>query len=333
MMQRRNLLALLCILTLIGSFLAACSKQTEGTGSSKIAQNHIAASSSPPTSNAKENTPTTHSYTDYKGHQVTIPVKPQRFVFQGETFGDLLTLDLMPVGGGKTFVDGMVFEDKVKKMEDTGFPMNLEKILELQPDLIITGSTDDKEFEALSKIAPTIMFDTFASLDDRMHLLGDLFGKKEQAEQWLAAHHVQEQSMWKLLKEQGMKPGETASVLTYYPGNRLFVMATTGLSQVLYHQDGFKPTKRIQSVLDEKKGFQEISMELLPEVVGDRIFILTPVADEAVKFTAEMMQSEIWKALPAVKNNKVYQIDIRKSASDATTRESLLIELPKLLNH
>ncbi|WP_238602169.1 hypothetical protein [Lysinibacillus parviboronicapiens] len=54
---------------------------------------------------------------------------------------------------------------------------------------------------------------------------------------------------------------------------------------------GFKPGKNIQQILDEEKGFVEISTELLPEYAGDRIFILTPVDDEAKQSTNDMMES------------------------------------------
>ncbi|MNI75459.1 Iron(3+)-hydroxamate-binding protein FhuD precursor [compost metagenome] len=137
--------------------------------------------------------------------------------------------------------------------------------------------------------------------------------------------------MWEQLKAAGIKEGETASVFTYYPGDRLFVMAATGLSQVLYGEGGFKALPAVQKLLDEGTGFQEISLEVLNEYAGDRIFVLTPVADEAKQSTEAMLASPIWKSLPAVKNGYVYTQDIMKTSSDATTREWLLTELPRLL--
>lgn len=35
-------------------------------------------------------------------------------------------------------------------------------------------------------------------------------------------------------------PNETASEFTMYPGNRLFIMISTGLPQLLYGELGFK---------------------------------------------------------------------------------------------
>ena len=175
------------------------------------------------------------------------------------------------------------------------------------------------------------MFNTFLPLKERLLQLGDLLGKKPEAEKWLAGYDARSEAMWKTLHDAGVKPGETASVFTYYPGNRLFVMASTGLSQVLYDKNGFLPTQPIQAVLDEKAGFKQISPEVLPKVAGDRIFILTPVVKEAQQSTEELLKSRIWLDLPAVKNGNVYTLDILKSGSDAATREWLLNEIPNLL--
>ncbi|WP_435528843.1 ABC transporter substrate-binding protein [Lysinibacillus parviboronicapiens] len=195
------------------------------------------------------------------------------------------------------------------------------------------ATTDEKTYSQLAKIAPTIVIDTFAPLNKRLSVLGDIFGKQQQATEWLNNYNEKTEKMWKSLVDDGtFQPNETASILTYYPGDRLFVMARTGLSQVLYDSNGgFKPGKNIQQILDEEKGFVEISTELLPEYAGDRIFILTPVDDEAKQSTNDMMESTMWKKLPADKNGHFYTIDIQKSDSDASTREWLLKEIPALL--
>ncbi|MBE0341449.1 ferrichrome ABC transporter substrate-binding protein [Paenibacillus sp. 28ISP30-2] len=216
-------------------------------------------------------------------------------------------------------------------MADLGFPINLEKALELQPDLIITANTDEKQYTALTKIAPTIMFDTFAPLNERLLHLGDLVNKKKAAEDWLAQYKIKEAEMWSKLRANDVKPGETASVFTYYPGDRLFVMGRTGLSQILYEKDGLKPTPLIQKALDEDKGFVQISQEVIGQYAGDRIFILNSPISEAQQSTKQLMKSKLWLQLPAVKQGHVYAQDISKTDSDATTREWLLDELPKLI--
>lgn len=288
--------------------------------------------------NGKEENPSedkveeTRTYTDYLGHVVTIPTSPERVIYHGEGFGDLLALNVKAVGGGFSWITGYAWEERVKNVEDVGFPINIEKTLALMPDLIIIATSDEKTYEQLSKITPTIVFDSFAPIEQRLPELGDILGKKVEATEWLSNYKQKADKMWEKLIDDGtIQPNETASVLTFYPGNRLFVMARAGLSQVLYDTNGFIPKEKIQQILDEDKGFEEISVELLHEYAGDRIFILTPVDEEAKKSTNDMMESNIWKELPAVKNGHVYTLEIRKSDSDASSREWLLEEIPTML--
>lgn len=316
-MKKLNRHMLICsLLLLVGIMLAACGLTNEETKKEE----------------ATTSESTTRVYKDYLGHEVEIPVNPERVVYHGEGYGDLLALNIKTVGAGFSWITNYAWEDRVKDVEDVGFPINVEKTLSLKPDLIIIGTSDDKTYSQLSKIAPTIVFDTFAPLSQRLTELGDILNKKEEATQWMDAYTEKADKMWEsLVADDIIKPDETASVLTYYPGDRLFVMARAGLSQVLYDSNVLKPGDKIQKILDDGTGFAEISTELLPEYAGDRIFILTPVDDEAKQSTKEMMESPIWKNLPAVKNGHVYTFDIEKSDSDASTREWLLSQLPTIL--
>ncbi|MCG7437314.1 ABC transporter substrate-binding protein [Lysinibacillus fusiformis] len=316
-MKKLNRHMLICsLLLLVGVLLAACGSNNEETNRKETATAE----------------PTTRIYKDYLGHEVEIPVNPERVVYHGEGYGDVLALNIKTVGAGFSWITDYAWEDRVKDVEDVGFPINVEQTLSLKPDLIIIGTSDEKTYSQLSKIAPTIVFDTFAPLNQRLTELGDILNKKEEAAQWIEDYTDKADKMWESLVAVGtVKPNETASVLTYYPGDRLFVMARAGLSQVLYDSNVLKPGDKIQKILDDGTGFAEISTELLPEYAGDRIFILTPVTDEAKQSTKEMMDSPIWKSLPAVKNGHVYTIDIQKSDSDASTREWLLTELPTML--
>ncbi len=318
-MKKLNRYMLICsVLLTFAVLLSACSSKNEATD--KKEEN--------PVEEAK-----VRVYKDTVGHEVEIPVSPERVVYHGEGYGDLLALDVNTVGAGFAWITNYAWEDRVQNVEDVGFPINVEKTLALTPDLIIIATTDEKIYTQLSKIAPTIVLDTFAPLEKRLSELGDILGKKQEATAWVNNYNEKAEKMWKSLIDEGtIKPNETASVLTYYPGDRLFVMARAGLSQVLYESEGgFKPGENIQQILDEEKGFVEISTELLPEYAGDQIFILTPTDDEAKQSTNDMMESNIWKNLPAVENGHVYTIDIQKSDSDASTREWLLEEIPTML--
>lgn len=310
--------------------------------SSPSSPNEAAASATDQTSGAKAPETTTAggdasteqgtvSYTDYTGHTVDIPANPQRIIYYGETLGDLLELGVKPIGTSTEELAERTFSSEIPDIEDVGSPPDPEKSLSLSPDLIITGNTDEKLIQSLSKVAPTITFDTFAKLEDRMTELGVILNKKDEAAQWVKQYEAASAKMWADLHASGLGTDETASVFTFYPGNRLFVMAGTGLPQALYQRDGFQAPAPVRKLIDEGTGFLEISPEVMDEYAGDRIFILNAVSEEASESTEELMKTEIWKKLPAVQAGKVYRIDILKASSDAYTLEAMLDSLPELL--
>ncbi|QMV45026.1 ABC transporter substrate-binding protein [Cohnella cholangitidis] len=246
---------------------------------------------------------------DWTGHEVEIPAQPQRIIYYGETFGDLLALGIEAVGNS----------------------IHPEQLESLKPDLIILASSDEKQYNKISKVAPTVTFNSFAPLDNRLHTLGNWLGKKREAEQWLKTYNAKADILWKQLRTT-IKPGETASVFIYDHGRRLFVMGASGLSSVLYHPSGFQPVDKIREVLDAGKGFEEISAAGLPAYAGDRIFMLIPEKDESRKAMEEMMSSALWRSLPAVRNGRIHVVEAEKwNYGDAMTRERLLDALPPIL--
>ncbi|CAM4246394.1 iron complex transport system substrate-binding protein [Paenibacillus endophyticus] len=327
MYRSSKTVALLSTFALMGALLLGCgsSNTNESNAASPVAETTEVPAAT------EEAAATTRVFTDWLKHEVEVPVTPQRVIYHGETTGDLLALGVKPIGIMVDAITGTVMENQLPDVEDVGFPLSVEKSLSLKPDLIIFSNSDEQQYEAISKVAPTVTFNTFDKLDVRMRFLGDLLNKKQEAEDWLAAHAVKMSDMWAELHANGVKEGETASVFTLYPGNRLFIMAGAGLPQFLYEEGGFKPTPIIQDLIDKETGFAEISAELLPQYAADRIFILNPVDPAAQESTSDLLKSEIWQKLPAVQSGQVYNFDILKASSDAISREWLIDELPNVL--
>lgn len=268
---------------------------------------------------------------DWTGHDVEIPAQPKRIIYYGETFGDLIALGVEVVGGGVTCLDHSLLKDRVKDVQDIGHPINPERLMALKPDLIIFACADERQYNRISKIAPTVTFNSFAPLDQRLLTLGHMLGRKQEADKWLDIFNAKADVTWKQLQS-AIVPGETASVFIYDHGNRLFVMGTSGFSSALYHPFGFQPVDKIQEVLDAGEGFIEIPAAGLPAYAGDRIFMLVPERDDSRKAMEEMMSSSLWHSLPAVQNDRVYVIEAEKwNFGDALTREKLLDVLPDLL--
>ena len=106
---------------------------------------------------------TNKDYVDYLGRKVEIPTDPQRIVYyDNKTFGDMLVLlEQMRSVTDSRFES--IYQDQVKDIEDLGAPLNLEKLVELEPDLIITGlHAQGEELDQIAKVAPTVGIDVDA---------------------------------------------------------------------------------------------------------------------------------------------------------------------------
>ncbi|MCQ6561814.1 ABC transporter substrate-binding protein [Paenibacillus mendelii] len=255
---------------------------------------------------------------DWAGHEVTIPAKPTRVIFYGNTIEDLLTLGIQPIGG---------------ELWGQGRPFNTEKAASLKPDLIIYDKEDEREYEQISRIAPTLTYNSFRSLEERMLTLGEWFGKEQEARHWLNHHASSAERMWKQLGPH-IRPGETASVFLHNRGKRLFTMGTIGLTSVLYHPCGFRPVQKVMDMLHAERAYKEITADTLHEYAGDRIFMLLPNSPESRRAMEETISSPLWQSLPAVRNGLVYLVDEDTwNCCDASTISKLLSMLPGLLRH
>lgn len=120
---------------------------------------------------------------DWMGRTVEIPENPRRIVYHGETVGDLLALGAEVVGGSAFWSQRSVLGELLHGVVDVGFMIDEDKLKALEPDLIILASSDENKYGKAAGIAPTVTFDSFAPLRDRMSVLGNLLGLRQSAEQ------------------------------------------------------------------------------------------------------------------------------------------------------
>ncbi|MDC6270162.1 hypothetical protein [Lysinibacillus fusiformis] len=139
---------LLCF-TLLLSACSGSAMNTTNNGETKAATNQAAEVQS-----------TTKIVSTVKG-DVEIPVDPKRVVT--DTYpGFLLTLGIKPVGTQELYMKSPYLKDYNEGI--TYFEDSLEAVVDLKPDLIITG--DEKKYEAFSKIAPTVLIPFTLEMDE-----------------------------------------------------------------------------------------------------------------------------------------------------------------------
>ncbi len=267
---------------------------------------------------------------DWTGHEIDIPAHPEFILCHKEVCGDLNALGLPAAGS----LDGW-FKDH----SDRGNENLTQRKLFLQrdifrkglPDLILFANSDEQKYNMVSSIAPTVSFNSFATLDNRMKTLGKLLNKQRDADLWLQRYRSREEMMWRGLGSDSVA-GETATVLIYEHGKRMFVMGSAGFAPGLYHPCGFQAPPAVAQMLADEEGFREITEEEIPMYTGDRIFLLlsrNPISRAA---THELIRSPLWKALDAAKRRHVYLIEADKwNFGDALSRWMALDAISRLL--
>ncbi|WP_186323369.1 ABC transporter substrate-binding protein [Paenibacillus xylanexedens] len=300
-------------LLLLLTTLAACS-QSENTDSQP----------------AEQATTAIKSYTTQTDEQIEIPTHPQRVIYLGSTLEDLLAMKIPVVGANLVNVNNIFSEGLLTDIQDVGNPGDLEKIASLQPDLILNGYSQDAERNtALSKIAPTIPFNSALPYKERVQELGTIFSKQDEAEQWISKFDSETQAMWDQIK---LTEAETATVFLQL-GKQLYVMGNRSLGAVLYQEHGFAVPRAVEeNIISQNYTFIELSEELLPEYAGDHLFVLTQDNNESKTESDDLQKSPLWKNLPAVKAGHVYTASADWNTDNLLALEQLLKELPKWMN-
>ncbi|MFF2886266.1 ABC transporter substrate-binding protein [Paenibacillus sp. NPDC057967] len=251
-----------------------------------------------------------------------VPFEPMR-VAADQHMGQLLKLGIKPIAVRENMLKetwipyANLEEGALDGIEDLGgFPLNLEKLTLVEPDLIINALPANQE--QYSKIAPTVHMpywsEKYKSPMDKFLDIADLFNKTDVANQWISEFDAKLATAGEKIVSAGrLKPGETVSVMAVFQNN-VYVFGPNGAYGGYLIYDALKlPTTEHAEVLRGKDmGSSELSMEVVPEYMGDHAFIT--VVDESK--ADELMKSDFWKSVPAVKNNQVYFYDSKIFAMD-----------------
>lgn len=325
--------SLLCTAILIVLLLAACGSSTnnssEAANASATANPAQTAESAQATAAQTAGTGATRSFTDAKDRQIEIPADPQRIVYIGSDPGDLLALDVKPAGASLSVIGTQVaYPDLLEGIEDVGYPPSLEKIVALNPDLILYNDWDESAIESVSAIAPMVVIGEGGTFE-RLRQIAHALGKQELAEQKITEYETKAAAVRDQLKLD-LGSGDTATIYLQL-GKTLYVMGHQGISVSLYDMLGFKPSAKVQELMDKDERFAEISAEVLADYAGDEVFVLGDETAETTAAMQELTEGPIWKTIPAVKNGHVYVTDSKWNFDDLITRTRLLEELPVLM--
>lgn len=258
---------------------------------------------------------TTHVVKDAYG-DVTIPNEPKNMLVLSSNYAEnLIEIGVTPQM--VTVVEEIEPEYRFKLFNDNNVKIiptvqyedNLEVILEAAPDVIIAqgAAIDAKKYEALSKIAPTVAVEAGVAIDEYVPVLGELFNKEKEAE--LALKKFREKIKETKEKLQNAIGDEKILVLRVEQ-NQYRVLGTekgSPGSDMLYTQLGLNIPTMLK---DNNDWFTPISLEVLPEIDADHIFVeqrqmQNYSSEQSMK---DLENSSMWQGMDAVKAGNVYPL-------------------------
>ncbi len=277
----------------------------------------------------------TVTVTDVRG-EVEIPADPQRIVDLSGNSDILSILGYKVVGTANSDAyDYTKFpsylEETLSGAEILGYSMqdtmDVEAVMNLKPDLIVISTVQEKMYDALSEIAPTVMIQLEAlNWKDDVRALAKVFNKEDVANEWLTKYETE-------AKEEGDKIkaeyGEDTTYLSFLAsGGQFFIFDGAGFGDVLYNDMGLAKPAGMPEQTDIS--LPVVTYEGLAAIQTDYIFLIATDED-----LAQLESNAIWNSLPAVKEGKVVVLPSSpyfNQGYSSIGREVLVNEIGDMLN-
>lgn len=313
--MKKNLLKTLAVSCMAAMMLIGCGAK-EDSGADKASEKTV-------------------TVTDVKG-EVEIPAEPQRIVdLSGNS--DILSILGYKVAGtaNSDAYDYTKFpsylEDTLKGAEILGYSMqdtmDIEAVMNVNPDLIVISTVQEKMYDQLSEIAPTVMIQLEAlNWKDDVKQFAKVFNKEDIANKWLADYEAKAKEAGDKIKSEY---GEDTTYLSFLAsGGQFFIFDGAGFGSVLYEDMGLARPEGMPEQVDIS--LPVVTYEGLASIKTDNIFLIATEAD-----LAQLESNAIWNSLPAVKEGKVVVLDSSpyfNQGYSSIGRNVLVDEIGEMLN-
>ncbi|MGY4024580.1 ABC transporter substrate-binding protein [Aeromonas rivuli] len=254
----------------------------------------------------------TRQVTDADGNTLSVPAHPKRVVVLSELDLDTaLTLGVQPVGtvngrGQATlprYLQGKAGKD-IAVVGDLDNP-NLERLIDLEPDLILTNQTKPELLSLLKEIAPTVVTGNWGQPWKEVFSRSALVLNKEaEGKAFLAQYEARlQQARTQLAQHQG----ERISIVRWNPKGPSYMHGGTFSSSVVMEMGLARPPHQIG---DKSPHSPALSLESLNLLDGDWLVIGTLSASgDAVDAMQQAEQTPAFQQLGAIKAKRFGAVD------------------------
>lgn len=250
--------------------------------------------------------------TDALGNTVTLPDAPKRVITLSEIDLDTaLTLGVTPVGtiNGRgqaappRYLDGKL-PAGIEVVGDIDNP-NLETLLELQPDLILTGPVKPEQLAILNEIAPTVItFNWARPWQESMQRTAQALNKEAEAKAVLERYRARVEEARQRLREH---QGETLSIVRWNPKGPSYMFKDAFASTVAEDVGLRRPAHQQDRGHTHSMALSLESLELLD---ADWLVIGTlATSGEAVEAMNQAEQTPAFRQLSAIQAKRFGAVD------------------------
>ncbi|HEY9691158.1 MAG TPA: iron-siderophore ABC transporter substrate-binding protein [Oculatellaceae cyanobacterium] len=246
-----------------------------------------------------------------------IPINPQRIiVMDQESLEILVALGLQPIASTVANQVGTkqeLLQDKMGAIANLGKDgqPNLEKIVELNPDLIVGLFISPQNYSILSKIAPTVSIEySQTGWKKTLQQTAEIVNKVQEAKKLLDAYQQKVANLKSIFAQRTGKL--KICIMRFY--------TTLAFTQFLNHNSfavnvmeelellSIPEIQRQQiQVPNSDYGYINTSLEQVDLLEADKMFLaIDPGAESSLEVYAN---SPLWQTLNVVKKNQVYKVD------------------------
>ncbi|MEW8955857.1 ABC transporter substrate-binding protein [Clostridium sp.] len=248
--------------------------------------------------------------------ETEIPKNPKRIADVSGAAEELLILGYKPVVTANTFNKEIPSHLK-EKLEGVpavgnawGDAIDIEKVAESNPDLIILNNRQVKIYDQLSKIAPTIVLkEDMDAWRPKFKELGAALGKEKEVDNWLNAYDIKAKDLQKKVAE---KTKDSKFMFLGVTTKAYRIYGSYGYADILFND--LKVPYVEGTPID--KALEQMNMEAILKYNPDAVFTVS-FGGTADKMMEDLKSNSLWKNSKAVQNNKVFEVDYEEFSSMA----------------
>ncbi|MBM7541967.1 ABC transporter substrate-binding protein [Amphibacillus cookii] len=261
------------------------------------------------TANQNDQEEATRILTDAVGNQVEVPEQPER-VIASYLEDHLVALGITPVAQWSV-ADGTSVQDYLQEylegVDTIPHDLPLEAVSSFNPDLIIMesqASVDNGTYEQYDRIAPTYIVGEQTNDDWRESLrrIAEVFDLESEAEDVLNDYS---EKATEAADKINQAIGDQSVAAIWLVGGQFYIVGKNVSSGAVLYEDLAITTPRVVEEISSTAtaNWSDISLEALADLDADHLFLINSDNEEST----ELFDDPLWKNIPAVQNNNVYQ--------------------------